>query len=180
LYQSHFLTSAHSQQRSRSLAERPLREWPIQERPIERLLECGPAALSESELLAVVLNGSAGGANPVALAQQLISTFGAWQGLHQASQEEIQRIPGVGRTRAAQIKAVLEIARRLLQAQPNQIAQRYRDRAACRDEPSRPGTAADGVAGHEESRPDNPHRLHWLLERLDGTSWRAVQRGDSP
>ncbi len=118
MYQSHFLTSAHSQQRSRSLAERPLREWPIQERPIERLLEYGPSALSESELLAVVLNGSTGGTNPVALAQQLISTFGGWQGLHQASQEEIQRIAGVGRTRAAQIKAVLEIARRLLLAQP--------------------------------------------------------------
>ncbi len=75
-------------------------------------------ALSDSELLAVLLNCRRGTANPVALAQQLISTFGDWHALQRASLDEIQSIPGLGRTRAAQIKAVLEVARRILLAQP--------------------------------------------------------------
>jgi hypothetical protein len=55
----------------RCLAERPLREWPIGERPIERLASCGSAALSDTELIAALLSGNAGGTNPVALAQHL-------------------------------------------------------------------------------------------------------------
>jgi len=105
-------------QAPKNLAERPLREWPVGERPIERLIQCGPAALSDAELLAVLLNGGAASTNPVALAHQLIITFGGWQGLQQASLAEIQRVLGLGRARAAQIKAVLEVARRMLQAQP--------------------------------------------------------------
>ena len=97
----------------RTLAERPLREWPVGERPVERLITVGPSALSDVELLAVLLMGN-GGANPVALAQQLISTFGGWHGLAQASLEELLRQPGLGRTRAAQVKAMLEVARRML------------------------------------------------------------------
>jgi DNA repair protein RadC len=97
----------------RTLAERPLREWPIGERPVERLIAVGPAALSDAELLAVLLMGN-GSANPVALAQQLISIFGGWHGLLQVSLEELMLQPGLGRTRAAQVKAALEVARRML------------------------------------------------------------------
>src|SRR3954470_14006045 len=106
LHQASLFAPAPSPQRRLSLAERPLREWPIQERPIERLTEHGPMALADSELLAVVLHSSMSGSNPVAPAQQLISTFGDWHGLQQAGVDEIRRIPGVGRTRAAQVKAV--------------------------------------------------------------------------
>ncbi|HJZ50130.1 MAG TPA: DNA repair protein RadC [Roseiflexaceae bacterium] len=101
------------------MAERPLREWPAQERPIERLVARGSAALSDVELLAVLLHSTAGKTNPVALAQQLISTFGDWRGLQQASLDEIQRVPGLGRDRAAQVKAALEVAWRMLQTQPD-------------------------------------------------------------
>jgi DNA repair protein RadC len=106
----------------RCLAERPLREWPIGERPIERLTTSGAAALSDAELLAVLLVGG-GKANPVALAQELIGAFDNWHGLQRAALEELQRQPGLGRTRAAQIKAALEIARRLSQAQPGERLQ---------------------------------------------------------
>ena len=106
----------------RSLAERPLREWPIGERPIERLSAVGPAAVSDAELLAVLFSGS-GGAKPVSLAQQLISAFGGWHALQQATLEELQQQPGLGRTRAAQIKAALEVARRLSHACPGERLQ---------------------------------------------------------
>jgi DNA repair protein RadC len=119
LHQAPLFTLPQATQRPLCLAERPLREWPAQERPIERLVEHGPVALSDSELLAVMLHGTAGKTNPVNLAQQLISTFGDWQGLQQASLDELQRVPGLGRVRAAQVKAALEVARRLLFAQPS-------------------------------------------------------------
>jgi len=123
LHQAFLFALPKSAQPTLSLAERPLREWPIQERPIERLVECGPSALSDSELLAVLLNGSAGGTNPVALAQQLITTFGGWQGLQQADLNELQCVRGLGRARAAQVKAALEVARRMLLAEPGERLQ---------------------------------------------------------
>jgi DNA repair protein RadC len=107
---------------SRTLAERPLREWPIGERPVERLSAVGTAAVSDAEMLAVLFSGS-GGINPVALAQQLISAFGGWHALQQATLEELQQQPGLGRTRAAQVKAALEVARRLSHARPGERLQ---------------------------------------------------------
>jgi len=106
----------------RTLAERPMREWPIGERPVERLSAVGTAAVSDAELLAVLFSGS-GGINPVALAQQLISAFGGWHALQQATLEELQQQPGLGRTRAAQVKAALEVARRLSHARPGERLQ---------------------------------------------------------
>jgi DNA repair protein RadC len=108
---------------SKNLAERPLREWPIGERPVERLSQCGPAAVSDAELLAVLFMGRSDRINPVALAQQLIATFGGWHGLQQASLEDLQLLPGLGRTRAAQVKAALEVARRTLLAPPGERLQ---------------------------------------------------------
>lgn len=101
--------------RPRSLAERPLKDWPARERPLERLAEVGPAALSDSELLAVVF-GSAGRQNPVALAQALLTEHGGWLGLQRLTLDELARQPGMTRARAAQVKAALEISRRLLLA----------------------------------------------------------------
>ena len=106
---------------TRCLAELPLRDWPIGERPSERLLAVGPAALSDAELLAVLFSG--GRTNPVALAQQLIATFGGWHGLRKASLADLQSIAGLGRARAAQLQGVLEICRRALQAQPGERVQ---------------------------------------------------------
>lgn len=106
-----------------SLSQRPLREWPIGERPIERLAACGTAALSDTELIAVLLSGSTSTANPIILAQQLIVTFGDWQGMQRASLDELQRVPGLGRTRAARLKAALEVGRRLLLAPPGERLQ---------------------------------------------------------
>ena len=111
-----------SRQPYKSLAEQPLREWPIGERPVERLYAAGPAALSDVELLAVLFS-SGGGTHPVALAQQLIVAFGGWHGLMRATIEELGRVPGLNRSRAAQIKATLEIARRTLLADPGQRLQ---------------------------------------------------------
>jgi DNA repair protein RadC len=94
------------------LAERPLKEWPLRERPIERLYDVGAAALSDAELLAAVL-GATNTTNPIALAGELL-THGGLLGLQRLSIEEIAALPGMTRIRAAQIKAALELGRRLI------------------------------------------------------------------
>jgi DNA repair protein RadC len=106
------MTTQPTPSRPRSLAERPLKEWPLRERPIERLYETGAPSLSDTELLAAVL-GSTGATNPVALAGELLAQ-GGWHVLLQRTTEELAVLPGMTRQRAAQIKAALEIGRRLV------------------------------------------------------------------
>jgi DNA repair protein RadC len=101
--------------RPRALAERPLKEWPAREQPLARLSEVGAAGLSDSELLALIF-GSVPRQNPVTLAQALLSDQGGWLGLQRLSLEELARLPGMTAVRAAQLKAALEVARRVLLA----------------------------------------------------------------
>lgn len=97
----------------RSLAERPLNEWPMHERPIERMYDVGAAALADAELLAIVL-GTTGKTNPIILAGELLLQSRGWSGLQRLTLEEIAQIPGLNRARAARIKAAIEIGRRLV------------------------------------------------------------------
>ena len=93
-----------------------LRELPIGERPRQRLADCGPAALSDSELLAIVLRSGVDGVNAVQLAQHLLVTFGGWPGVQRASLDELARQRGIGPAKATAIKAILELSRRVLLA----------------------------------------------------------------
>ena len=106
------MTTQPTPSRPRSLAERPIKEWPLRERPIERLYETGAPSLSDAELLAAVL-GSTGATNPVALAGELLAQ-GGWHVLQQRTTEELAALSGMTRQCAAQIKAALEIGRRLV------------------------------------------------------------------
>lgn len=88
----------------------------LETEPIARLASCGAAALSDTEIIAALLSGRAGRASTFTLAQLLLGTFGDWNGLQRASIDELQRVPGLGRARAARLKAALEVGRRLLVA----------------------------------------------------------------
>ncbi len=89
-----------------------IRDWPAQERPREKLIARGPAALSEAELLAVVLRHGHRGASALDLARMLLTGFGSLRGLLTASLAELSRHRGVGPTRWAELQAALELARR--------------------------------------------------------------------
>jgi DNA repair protein RadC len=91
-----------------------IRELPLHEQPSERLRSVGPGALSDAELLATVLRCGVAGTDVVELAQQLLATHGGWGGLLRADIEAICRQRGVGKAKAATLKAALEIGRRLL------------------------------------------------------------------
>jgi DNA repair protein RadC len=86
-----------------------IRELPASERPLARLQQLGPAALSDAELLALVLQ-----AESLDLAQRLLVDLAGWAGLQRAALAELQRVTGVGPVRAAQLKAAIEIGRRLI------------------------------------------------------------------
>jgi len=83
------------------------------ERPRERLAEYGPAALSEAELLAIILRVGVQGESAVMVGQRLLKNFGGLSGLHRASYEEVCQEHGLGQAKAAQIKAAIEIGNRL-------------------------------------------------------------------
>jgi DNA repair protein RadC len=92
-----------------------IREWPAEDRPREKLLDKGPQALTDTELLAIVLRiGNAStGESAVDHARQLLSRFGGFQGIDEAAAAELMSLKGIGPAKLAQIKACFEIARRV-------------------------------------------------------------------
>ena len=92
-------------------------EWPEDERPRERLLNQGADALSEAELLAIVLRTGDGHNSAVDLARHLLQKYNGLRGLDAQSVQELQMTHGIGLAKAAQIKAALELAKRLVQQQ---------------------------------------------------------------
>jgi DNA repair protein RadC len=90
-----------------------MREMPNHERPRERLRDYGPEALSDAELLAILLRVGVAGLNVVKLSQQLLIECNGWRGLQAASFEHVRTWHGMGEAKAAQLKAALEIGRRL-------------------------------------------------------------------
>lgn len=90
-----------------------IKDLPIDLRPRERLLTAGAASLSNIELLAILLRTGTKNISAVELATQLFAQFGDLAGLLDASVEELSAVKGIGSVKAVQIKAALEIGRRL-------------------------------------------------------------------
>jgi DNA repair protein RadC len=89
-------------------------DWPMSERPRERLLKEGAHALSDAELLAIFLRVGVRGKSAVDLARDLMLQFGSLNGLFAASQQACTRVHGLGDAKYAQLQAVLEMSRRAL------------------------------------------------------------------
>lgn len=89
-------------------------DWPTTERPRERLLAQGAAALSDAELLAIFLRVGVRGMSAVDLARGLIGRFGSLNALFAAPPGELRKIRGMGPAKFAQLQAILEMSRRAL------------------------------------------------------------------
>ena len=96
-----------------------IHDLPKDERPRERLVKLGAQALSAQELLQLILGRGVAGESVAVSAQKLLTQFGSLQKLAEASIEELSSIKGIGLAKAAQIKAVFEIARRLSTQTPS-------------------------------------------------------------
>ncbi|MFK7159574.1 DNA repair protein RadC [Marinospirillum sp. MEB164] len=94
-----------------------INHWPADERPREKLLQLGAAHLSDAELLAIFLRVGVKGKNAVALAQDLLAHYGGLRPLLNTTQEDFCAYPGLGAAKYAQLQAVLEMAKRHLEAE---------------------------------------------------------------
>jgi len=90
-----------------------VKDLPIPERPRERLIALGAETLSQHELLCCILGRGIAGESVLVTAQRLLKAFGTLRGLAEASVEQLATVRGVGPAKAAQLKAAIELARRL-------------------------------------------------------------------
>ena len=97
-----------------------LKDLPQEARPREKLLSRGAAALSDAELLALLLRSGIQGKNVLQLAQELVDRFGGVAGLLHTPAEALKSVKGLGPAKRAELVAVLELARRALAQQLTQ------------------------------------------------------------
>ncbi len=97
-----------------------IKDLEVEERPRERLAKLGPQSLTTAELLAILLRVGMVGESAVQVGQRLLHTFGGISGLHRASFDELRNQKGIKLAKAAQIKAAIELGRRLLQEAPEE------------------------------------------------------------
>ncbi len=145
----------------------PLKDLPPDARPREKLLARGPAALSDAELLALLLRTGLAGKGVLQLAQELLDSFGGMAGLLHAGADDLKRIKGLGPAKRAELVAVLELARRAL-------AEQLRERAAL-DTPQAVKDYLQLQLAHKKHESfavlflDNQHKLLALEELFRGT-----------
>jgi DNA repair protein RadC len=95
----------------------PIREWAEDERPREKLMARGPAALSDAELIALIFGSGTvtkgGSLSAVQLGQALLRAYGSLGGLATRERQQLERVVGIGPAKAIQLLAAFEIGRRV-------------------------------------------------------------------
>ncbi len=89
-----------------------IKSWPCEDRPREKLLRRGAEALSNSELLAILLRTGVKGESAIDLARRIVDKFGTFRNMIQTDMREWKEFKGLGPAKLAQIQAALEIGRR--------------------------------------------------------------------
>jgi DNA repair protein RadC len=89
-------------------------DWPLDDRPREKLLNKGVDALSDAELLSIFLRTGVSGKSAVDLARELLARCGSLSALCSAGERDVCELPGMGQAKYAQLQAVMEMARRAL------------------------------------------------------------------
>jgi DNA repair protein RadC len=100
-----------------------LREMAPDERPREKLKLRGPSALSDGDLLAIILNTGIVGETVTDVSQRLLAEYGGLRGLFQMDVAELSRVRGLGDAKSVRLKAALELGRRLAALSPDQRPQ---------------------------------------------------------
>ncbi len=144
-----------------------LRHWPVNERPRAKLLKQGAAALSEPELLAILLRSGIAGRNALDLARDVLQEFRGLRALLSAEPGRFREVRGLGLARYAELQAALEIARR-----------HYLERLESGPCLTSPQATREFLVAHLRDRPyevfcclylDNRHRLTGFDELFRGT-----------
>ncbi len=96
-----------------------IKELPEDERPREKLIKYGAEKLSDAELLALIIRMGTKERTAVEVSQDILNFFGGLQVLQGISVEELELVKGVGIAKAAQIKAITELSKRIFRAEKN-------------------------------------------------------------
>lgn len=110
--------------------ENRLQAMAVAERPQERLERLGPGALSDAELLAMILRSGTRGHDVMTLAARLLAEAGSLAALTRWTESDFRRAKGIGRVKSAQVRAVFEIATRVLQQETDSPVFDSAERAA--------------------------------------------------
>ncbi|MBC7082110.1 MAG: DNA repair protein RadC [Firmicutes bacterium] len=100
-----------------------MKEMPAQERPRERLLRAGPEALSSAELVSIILGTGVRGQTALSLAGAVLRAFGGLRGIAAASTRDLASHKGIGPAKAVQLKAAMELGRRAVTLEPEELVQ---------------------------------------------------------
>lgn len=90
-----------------------IKDQPASERPRERLAAKGPTALTDAELIAILLRTGLQGANAVEIGAQLLRKFGSLHALARASVDDLRKVKGIGRDKAVTLLAAFTLARKM-------------------------------------------------------------------
>ena len=140
---------------------RTIKDWPESEWPREKLLQLGPEGLSDGELLAVLLRIGATGQSAEDLGRRLMSEFNGISGIDRAHMEELLAVPGMRVAKTAQLKAAIEIGKRVVRRQ-SVLPQSF-DRAA-------------DVAAYVRPRFEGKRQECFLTILLDGQNQLLAER----
>jgi DNA repair protein RadC len=88
-------------------------DWPLDERPREKLTQLGPEAVSNAELIAILLGHGTAKFNALELAKKLLREFGSLEALSNASLQELQEITGIGPVKAVTLLSAFQLYRNL-------------------------------------------------------------------
>ena len=143
-----------------------IRDWPAAERPREKLLELGAAALSDAELLAIFLRTGVAGQSAVDLARHLLADFGSLRALLEADLDSFSQRLGLGPAKFAQLQAVLEMGRR-------HLAERLRRDSALES----PQAVRDYLKARLRHEPHEVFGCLFLDSRHQVLAWREMFRG---
>lgn len=101
---------------TRRISKKGIQEWPEMERPRERLVRNGPTTLSDAQLLAIILRTGRPHSTAIQVAMELLQRLDGLAGLSNRGFDELCAISGIGPTKSAQIKAAIELGKRVLSA----------------------------------------------------------------
>ena len=94
----------------------PIKDWAVDERPREQLARNGADTMSNARLLAILFRTGSHGRSAEELGRDVFNRFGSWNELDKASVEDITQVHGVGLAKAVEIKAAIEVGKRLQEA----------------------------------------------------------------
>jgi DNA repair protein RadC len=101
-----------------------IKNWPVDDRPREKLLKKGPKALSNSELLAILLRTGTSGSSAIDLARNVMKKFGTFRNMAHTDARDWKEIKGVGGAKVAHVQAALEIGRRYREDEVTTVKQK--------------------------------------------------------